>query len=542
MDKMLTDKTNKYLQMMTEREPSISGMEVMFYEELDADRDGNTEIIAAYGDRDSLRICFVLREVDGDVRVVKQNFYQGVYDCHSIELARFGGSDCYYIVAGVTNYGEMNGLNIYEITKDDVRCISDIRSAAGISCAYLSDQQSDGSYGGFTTERFGQDVYYYEVLTDYRFADGTFIQLPSRINVRDYPQAPAEAVIQYLSLKCLNRNYFSGDIVKRLLEIRDSRFYFYFSLDYMIWGVRIANYTQGIDTEEAPGLHINESVDGEAAVVLVQWSDHISNEIHKVEFSLVSDRAKWCITDIKETVDAESPDGCFQFRTVDVNQTYLGTAGYTELDLRLPELGGSYAGISAINQYFAGKKASFHKEMISKVNPRQQQSEHMKGRETNHYRSADYCFTAKKGNLISIMAYLDGGSGKTSWAGKEGHTFDLVSGNRLKLSDLFHADEEEYLDAIYTCIAKKASLNIRTSLAQGNKSPYSFHDAYSPEGMRCIQRLDRNDFYLTDYALVVFYSEQEMSVSGAGVQTFEIPYGEISDLLVVQVEDEGDGI
>ena len=519
MDKLMTEEANGYLQIMTGREPSIARMEELFYAEVDADRDGNIEIIAAYGEQDLIRICFVLRDGNDGIRIVKQNFFASVYDCHSMELVRFNGSDQYYIAAGVTNYDGMNGLEIYEIAADDVRCISGIQSAAGICCTYLADQQSDGCYGGFITERFGQDVYYYEVLTEYRFADGGFIRLPSRINVKEYPQDPLAVVIQYLSLKCLNRNYFSNDIVERLLEIHDNRFYYYFSLDDMIWGVRLANYALGIDAEEAPGLHITQDIDQDTAVVAVHWSDRHVKEVHQVEFCLVWNRAGWRIADIMENVDTESADGSLQFRTVDMNQTYLGAAGYTELDLRLPELSGSYDGIPKINAYFDRKRIGFHKEMADTVNLQQHRPDHMKGRETNHYRSGDYCFTAKKGNMISIMAYLDGGDGKHSQAGKEGYTFDLVTGDRLKLSDLFSVDEEEYLDILYACIAR--NIWQKNRIAEARR-------------MNGIQKLDQNNFYLTDYTLVVFGLGQAMAIGGTGVQTFEIPYREIGDLLFFQ--------
>ena len=517
MNKQLTECTNLYYNFMAGREPGILEMQEMFYEEVDADQDGNMEIIAAYGEQESVRVSFVLRETEGEIQVVGQNFYEGAYDCDSIEMVRFTGSEQSFIVAGVTNYGNMNGLVIYEITAGDVRCISGSQAASGICYSYLSERQEDGTYSGFITERFGADVFYYAVKTTFQYLDGSFVQLPSEINVGDYPQNPTAVVLQYLSLKCLNQNYYSNHAVERLLEIRDSRFYFYFSLDPMIWGVRIANYAAGVDAEETPGLDIGEHVGEKTALVLVHWSDRQSKEMHQVEFDLVLDGHNWCISDIKETVDIGNGDHYLQFATFDINRTYEGAAGFTELDLRLPRLSGDYRGLALINRFYAEKEAFFYEEMVSS-DPLMAEfpSESIKGRMTNHYRSADYCFTAKKGRILSIMAYLDGGSSGSERAGKEGNTFDLVTGQRLSLSDLFRVSEAEYLKVIHTFLERRGT--------DGGC------EAGSPE-----LKPDPDNFYLTDHALVVFYLQPGLNSNGEGRQMMEIPYGEISHILTVDI-------
>ena len=130
---------------------------------------------------------------------------------------------------------------------------------------------------------------------------------------------------------------------------------------------------------------------------------------------------------------------------------------FIELDLMLPELTGDFAGIPIINEFFLGKEQYFYDELgigellesfeaDREIYPRDGVVE---GLYMGWGRVAHYELSALHGNIISIYGWLWGGMGGVSWLGKEGHTFDLTTGKRLELSDIFTASEEQYMSIIY---------------------------------------------------------------------------------------------
>lgn len=225
------------------------------------------------------------------------------------------------------------------------------------------------------------------------------------------------------------------------------------------------------------------------------------------------------------------------FSTFDVNKKYYSDLGnFVELDLKLPILAGTYAGIPAINQFFADKENFFYDELpfdalrdLEAATPDRK----IEGQKDNFYRQAHYCLEVEFGGIISVSAALDGGAGGVGWAGIEGDTFDLNTGKKLSLSDIFEVDEDRYMNDIYEFVSKKVTEAINESLQKGYGSPYSFDDAYSGDGYEIIRQFDPNNFYLTETSLVVFYQKYALSYGAAGPQIFEIPYESILNILKI---------
>ena len=521
---------NQYRQYLMEMDSSITDLEEMFYMEIDADRDGYKEVIAAYGENECIGSSYVLRDKEGVIQLVKQDFHTEAYSARSIQLAQFTGSDRYYIIVDVTNYGNMKGLGIYDVNDSDVIRIAGASSPSGRGLAHLSDRQSDGTYGGFTVHRDSWETFYYDTSVFYQFREGSFVPLQEEIKVGDYPDDPAGVVIQYLSMYLLYQRYEPDDVFIRILQLRDSWVYFY--LDEPAWALRIRNYMMGIDAEEAPGLAVEEKIEGDTAVVTIRRTGGNINEVHHVDFCLSLHDAKWQITDIIEAVEIKTEAASLWVETLDINQTYEGKVGFAEINLRLPQLSGEHGGIAEINRYYSKDEYLFdHFGFAGMVDDEDMPSDTMKGRGSNHHFSAYYCFTAQKGNLISFMAYTDGGAGGIAWNGMRGDTFDLTTGKRLSLSDLFCVSEEEYLEVVYNLIAEQASVNINESMIRNSAGPYWFSDAYSEDGMNRIKTLGMNDFYLAEDALVFFYPKYQLAAGGAGGQEFSIPYDQMSDIL-----------
>lgn len=487
---------NKYTQFMLKLKPSIAEMDELFYCEIDADEDGRIEIIASFGykskgtyDVDLIEADFVLRDKNGAIQLVEQDFCsEGGYEHSYMQLVQFTGSTRYYIAVGVTNTANMNGLAIYEVTDDAVQYLDGAQSPVGVCDVYLSDKKSDGTYGGFTAEFSSYDVLYYSVSTFYKFNDGIFRQRDSKVDVRDYPKTPTNVVVQYLSLECLRQRYFSYDIVKRSQEIYDG--WLGVHIGGADWDSAIYCYELGVDLPDYPHMTVSETGDGQTAKVDVNLSDIQNEELRTIIFDLVFRDGKWRISSAKETVSIGSDDRYVKFTTFNVNKRYDEAGGFAELDLKLPELTGSYEGIAAINMFFIDKENFFFSEIdLEPLKSAEMLANSIKGKESNWYRSAYYSFEAKIGDIISISASLDGGMGGVGWAGIEGDTFDLNTGKKLVLSDIFKVSEDEYLDFIYDFVAN-----------------------------------------------IVFYQKYALADGASGPQVFEIPYDAILNILAIDIK------
>ena len=210
--------------------------------------------------------------------------------------------------------------------------------------------------------------------------------------------------------------------------------------------------------------------------------------------------------------------------------------------MKLPKLTGDYAGISQINKFFEAKEKSFYEEITNeflepldmrrKDNP---SAEIIEGLRSNWGRVADYELESIFEEVISVSAWLNGGMGGVNWLGKEGDTFDLNSGKRLELSDIFKISEEQYMDIIYDYVSREIAGIIEAS-KEGMES-YWFNDPYSGEGYETIRRFNPDDFYLAEKSLVVFYPKYTFASGAAGLSLniFEIPYDDIRDVLAIDI-------
>ena len=277
-------------------------MDELFHAEGDLDGDGFTEIITAFGfvdpisdDYDRIDSCFALRSRNGKIELIKQDFCDGsAYEPYSIELVRFAGSDRYYIVVGTTNYASMNGLTVYEISGDDVMLVAAGESAVGVCQAWLSDLQSDGSYGGFTVHLSSYDVLYYPVTTYYKFVKGSFEQQDSIVDPGLYPAEPAEVVLHFLELSSVADNYPSPDITSRISEMWAD------TPDYEpggnAWYTALFNYILGLEYDDEPTMKLSTAEDGQLVEVTVLLSDPLTGNDVCVIFYLIRDVEKWVIT------------------------------------------------------------------------------------------------------------------------------------------------------------------------------------------------------------------------------------------------------
>lgn len=299
----------EYLQFIEKTDPSIIEMDVLFYQEIDADEDGNIEIIATFGHKstdtygyDSIEASFVLRDTNGSIQLVKQNFcIETGYSNHDMQLVQFTGSNQYYMVVRVTNWGNMNGLDIYEVIDSDVIRLESATSMTGVCNAYLSDQKKNGTYGGFVVEQSSYDVLYYGVTTFYAFTNGSFEAQDSKVAVGAYPETPTEVVVQYLSLESLGRDYHSSDIANRISETCPDGIHW--NIDQVNWDAVLYNYVIGMDSTDTdePRMTVEEIITASSAKVIVHLSNMNADGVMAITFDLIFQDGKWCIFDLHET-------------------------------------------------------------------------------------------------------------------------------------------------------------------------------------------------------------------------------------------------
>ena len=531
-----------YISFMEKLDPETAYMDELFYGEIES-TDGIV-IIAAFGEAsgdqggfDFIRASFVLQDKNGKTELIARDFCNDSgYEAFNIGFERFAGSNRVYIVVGLTNTVNMNGIAIYGMEKGELKYLCGSASPTGVGNAYLSDMREDGSYGGFTAELFSYDVLYYPVTVFYRFTEGIFLQEEAVVDVGNYPETPEDVVISYLSLECLGQMYYSSEIADRRREMTNGGQQYYFISEG--WHEALHYVVLRIEPFDGPAVTVSSEADGPNAEVTVNFSDPENRKTVTILFNLIMDNGKWFIADANETVTMESGTGGFVFKTYSVIRNIYGeageTGGYAELDLVLPVLEGTYNGIQKINGYFTGRERFFTDEYPTEclLPAEETNGVVIGGKKDGFFRSAEYRLELKAGDMVSISGWLNGGAGGVNWAGLEGHTFDLNTGVKIKLSDIFKADESVYTNRILDFVTEKIAKEIENT---PDYSPFFFEDAYSGEAREMIANYDLEDFYLTNGSLVVFYQKYDLAPGASGLQIFEIPYDLFADILAVKI-------
>jgi len=215
-----------------------------------------------------------------------------------------------------------------------------------------------------------------------------------------------------------------------------------------------------------------------------------------------------------------------QFSTYDINKKYYNKAGsYLELILKLPKLKGNYTGIPKINSFFATKDTFFLNQLD--LNDFRKENYNYPGGDSHWFRSADYKLEAVYDDVISMSAILDGGMGGVSWDGIEGDVFNLTTGKKLELSDLFKVSQKEYMPIIFDFVKKSI---------MKNNFDFNYGDPYSGDGLKAVKAWQTDCFYLTNNTLVIFYEKYALACGAEGVIKFEIPLKQVSNILKIHIK------
>lgn len=229
------------------------------------------------------------------------------------------------------------------------------------------------------------------------------------------------------------------------------------------------------------------------------------------------------------------------YNTTDILEKHYTKSkrSYAELDLKLPKLSGDYRGINKINTYYNKNKYTYFYdhlgiELLERaetyyIERRKDTGEIIiNGKNQNYWQKAHYEFVSQYDCYISIKGTLNGGQGGVSWLAQEGDVFNLNTGEKVKLADLFSVSEEDYMDTLYKRL--DTILKKETDLAGDNWKATNFMyvmEAKEEERKKLILSFDKNNFYLSSEGLVIMYQK----TLSPQLSTFTIPYIELLDIL-----------
>mgnify|MGYP000975984066 CR=1 FL=1 len=226
------------------------------------------------------------------------------------------------------------------------------------------------------------------------------------------------------------------------------------------------------------------------------------------------------------------------FKTRTVSQKFKNKSGVTiDVDLDLPQLEGIYDGIATINAYYDKRE----KELIDMKEEDYLNSDSPGG--DDFYIKADFHQETILNDIISISGNGDSFAGGVTNPEIYGDVFDLNTGKKLTLDDVFNVSSDKYLTLVYDYVTE----NIKEEMANekpGN-SKYSLNDdalssypgtVKSVRAKKAISDFDPRDFFLTDKSLIVFYPKYSLGAGASGTFKYEIPFDSITDVLKIKVQ------
>ncbi|MGI6005326.1 MAG: DUF3298 and DUF4163 domain-containing protein [Christensenellales bacterium] len=177
------------------------------------------------------------------------------------------------------------------------------------------------------------------------------------------------------------------------------------------------------------------------------------------------------------------------------------------------------AGITAINTYYRRQLEDFiHNIRIEAVpNAQENKAEAQKlGFEFRpHAFDRSTSIEYNQNGLVSVLneqyENTGGAHPMTIWMAE---TFDVETGKKLTLADLFNTDMETALEKVYASVSEQvAQLQADGSIFFNDSVKQDIRENYSPD-----------DFYIRGGDLVVFYQLYAIAPYAVGIQSFVVPW------------------
>jgi hypothetical protein len=197
-----------------------------------------------------------------------------------------------------------------------------------------------------------------------------------------------------------------------------------------------------------------------------------------------------------------------------------------EYDAALPLVsGGSAKAITTINEYYKQEMQAFLTNAETELKTTAQLNYDNSKQSGNSFipcnAHENYTVEYSKNGVLSIAREINFFFGSVNVdANVKSDTFDMLTGDRIVLDNIFSVGEDTYLPrlsgAVSAQIKKLGAVNA------------GYYDDYE---QRAKDYLLKEDFYLTENGVVVYYPTITVAPEMLGVCRFEIPYADLNDIL-----------
>ena len=193
-------------------------------------------------------------------------------------------------------------------------------------------------------------------------------------------------------------------------------------------------------------------------------------------------------------------------------------------DIALPQISG--AGVAdTINTYYNGEMTDFlyvvNTELTAVAEINLESAENGGTDYMSCYANQNYDVRYSDDSLLSISRSMDIYYGSVSVdLSQKAETFDMLTGQMITLDQLFIVSQDVYIRRLTEEVAAQIA-------AQGGVEA-GYYENYAE---RAQQYFYQENYYLTQNGITVFYPTITVAPMVLGLCSFEIPYGDLSDIL-----------
>lgn len=215
------DRKSPYYSFIQKNHPKALNDEVSFFQESDLDLDGQDEIILAF-QRDSdagpfLENFFVLKNENGIIKEIKNNFDFENYSYSDIQLISLKGKSKYYIKVETFEGPYASGFAIYEMINNEIKQFFISPSVGKNYREYddsLVDSKKDGQFDSYIQNITYQNL---TVQNTFSFENGISKLKKTDYIFEEYPQDVESLIKHYMCIRSIN--FSNKKLNERLQEL-----------------------------------------------------------------------------------------------------------------------------------------------------------------------------------------------------------------------------------------------------------------------------------------------------------------------------------
>lgn len=195
-----------------------------------------------------------------------------------------------------------------------------------------------------------------------------------------------------------------------------------------------------------------------------------------------------------------------------------------KVSVELPEIksGGTEEGRSMINEYYRNeleKNVTYAEtELYDMAINDKQNSDETGSAFSESISEQRFETTLNNAGILSVCRFYN--SSDLSDVSAQGDTFNLYSGSRITVDELFTVPEQEF--------AKRLTENIVLQIKE--RSEYSDFRFFEDYAVYARDSFDKDNFYLTPEGIGFIYGLHTVAPPEMGVMRFVVPYEDIADI------------